>query len=158
MWHEDTGYLSLAVNDGGERDDAVASNPGHLLFTGILSPTQADQVVSRLMQDDISTAYGLRTLSTNDKAFDPESYQQGSVWPYDNWVIYQGLLKTGHTAEATKIGHGLVTACQELGMTPELYTVSTTGELSRHKGACRVQAWSAGALIDILSSRHRPII
>jgi len=155
MWRERDGYFSMAVNDAKDRDDAVASNPGHLLFTGILSEAQSDAVVKRLLRDDLCTPYGIRTLSSKAKSFDVDSYQQGSVWPFDNWVIYQGLLKTGHGAEAAKLGRKLMAAYKELDFIPELYTVSETGKISEHKGACKVQAWSAGALLNITGDEDR---
>jgi len=149
LWHEDTNYFALAINDNNERDMAVTSNPGHLLFTGILSSEQTKLVVKRLAQKDMQTPYGIRTLASGEPRFNTGSYQQGSVWPFDNWVIYQGLLKNGYTKEATTIKNGLLAAYKQLDEIPELYSVSTQGVLSRYPNACTIQAWSAGALINM---------
>lgn len=158
LWYKKANYFSLATNDAGERDETVTSNPGHLLFTGILSKEQADGVVRRLMSEDLWTPYGIRTLSTLDKEFDANSYQQGSVWPFDNWVTYQGMLKAGYEAEAEKIKDGLFAAHEEFGGIPELYTVSKSGHrLGEQRDACRVQAWSAGALMNMLVSK-KPVL
>lgn len=157
LWQQDKNYFSLAINDHGKFDHTVTSNPGHLLFTGILTHKQAMGIVSRLMVDDMLTPYGIRTLSSNEATFDANSYQEGSVWPFDNWVIYQGLRKLGYIAEANIIKDGLLAAHNELGIIPELYNVSYDNELSIHPGACAIQAWSAGALIDI-TTRNTPVL
>jgi glycogen debranching enzyme len=149
LWKEETGFFSLGVNDRGKHDSTVTSNPGHLLFTGILSDEQAESIVNRLMVDDMLTLYGIRTLSSAEKSFDVASYQQGSVWPFDNWVFYQGLLKLGYNSEANIIKSGLLAARSELGNIPELYIVSRDNQLSIYPEACTIQAWSAGALINM---------
>lgn len=157
LWREETGYFSLAVNDDDEYDPSVTSNPGHLLFTGILSDEQAKKVVSRLMQEDMLTPYGVRTLSSDDETFDAGSYQEGGVWPFDNWVFYQGLLKLRYTAEANAIKDALIAAHDQLGAIPEMYNVSIDNELSRYPTACTIQAWSVGALMNMTIS-HEPIL
>ncbi len=153
LWQEEAGYFSLAVNDTGEHDTSVTSNPGHLLFTGILSDKQVESVVSRLMADDMLTPYGIRTLSSVEKIFDVASYQEGAVWPFDNWVFYQGLLKNGYISEANIIKDGLLAAHRQFGNIPELYSVSKDNTLSRDPGSCVTQAWSSGALINMLTSQ-----
>jgi glycogen debranching enzyme len=157
LWREEMGYFSLAINDHDKRDDTITSNPGHLLFTGILSREQAESVVSRLMVDDMLTPYGVRTLSSAEQSFDATSYQQGSVWPFDNWVLYQGLLKLGYTSEAAIIKDGLFTAYRQLGHIPELYCVSKDNRLTSYPEACTIQAWSAGGLLNILT-REKPVL
>jgi glycogen debranching enzyme len=157
LWQDDNGYFDLAVNDHGKHDPAVTSNPGHLLFTGILSDAQVASVVSRLMADDMMTPYGIRTLSSAEVTFDATSYQEGSVWPFDNWVIYEGLRKCGYNNEAKIIKESLQAAHRELGIIPELYNVAADHTLSIHPGACTIQAWSAGALINMTSS-NKPIL
>ncbi len=157
LWREDADYFSLAVNDKGEHDHSVTSNPGHLIFTGILSDKQVESVVSRLMREDMLTPYGVRTLSAKAEKFDADSYQEGGVWPFDNWVFYQGLLKRGYTAEANTIKKGLFAAYDRFGNIPEMYNVSLDNKLSLYSEACLIQAWSAGALLNMSTSRQ-PIL
>lgn len=157
LWQKDTGYFALAVNDQGLLDTSVTSNPGHLLLTGILSDQQAESVVSRLMQNDMLTPFGIRTLSVGDESFSTASYQEGAVWPFDNWVFYQGLLKRGFIKEAAIIKEGIIAAYDHFGSIPELYTVSRDNKLSKDPESCIVQAWSAGALINMMTG-VRPIL
>lgn len=153
FWNEQMNYVSLAVNAGGERDDSVASNAGHLLFGGIMDKDQTEHIVKRLMDRDMWTPFGVRTLSSEDKLFDAHSYQQGSVWPFDNWVIYQGLLKNGYRTESENIRQGFFAAYEKLGVVAELYIVEKDSEkVLRHPEACTVQAWSTGAMMDMITS------
>lgn len=157
FWHEETGYFSMAVNDSGKHDSTITSNPGHLLFTGILSDNQARCIVDHMMQEDVLTPYGVRTLSSAEKTFDAASYQQGSVWPFDNWVFYQGLLKLGYVSEAAIIKKSLLAAYDHFNGIPELYSVSKDGEISRYPDACSIQAWSSGALINMITC-EKPVL
>jgi glycogen debranching enzyme len=151
-----TGPLPMAIDGNGHPYISVASNPGHLLFTGILDRRQRDAVVQRLFAADMITPYGVRTESTAEPTFDPLSYQNGSVWPFDNWVIHQGLIKTGYKSEAERIKKGFIEVFEEWELLPELYGVDSKGQLMPIKRACRIQAWSAGALINVLE--HAPAL
>jgi glycogen debranching enzyme len=148
---ERNGTLPLAVNGRGNRLRIATSNPGHLLLSGILEPAAEAAVVARLFAADLWTPYGIRTESTAEPTFDPRSYHHGSVWPFDNWVIYRGLVERGYAAEAQRVRLALLAAQAALGHMPELYCVTRQGTIQTLPTACRVQAWSAGALYDLIS-------
>ncbi len=144
------GSLPLAVDRRGQPVKVTTSNPGHLLFTGILEAGEA-RVVQRLFEPDLITKYGIRTESTSSPTFYANSYHRGSIWPFDNWVIYQGLLKTGYKLEAGQIKQSILLAQSDLGRIPELYGFDPASQkLFEIPGACTVQAWSAGALYNML--------
>ena len=82
FWTEDQNYFALALDGKKEQVKVITSNPGHLLFTGILDDDKIEKVVRRLFKDDMWTPYGIRTHSSRDPRFDPESYHQGSIWPH----------------------------------------------------------------------------
>jgi glycogen debranching enzyme len=144
------GTYPLAVDGRGRAVRNATSNPGHLLFTGILDKAAQEMVVERLFREDMLTPYGIRTESMREASFDPNSYQNGSVWPFDNWVIGQGLAKTGHADEARQLADGMAAVFARWGNLPELYAVERDGALHGIDSACRIQAWSAGALINVL--------
>lgn len=147
----DLGAVPIAVNGRGRPVPIVSSNPGHLLFTGILTATEAKDVVARLFQADLWTPYGIRTESAASPTFNYRSYHEGSVWPFDNWVIYQGLRRYGFTAEATRVRDALLAAQAAIGHSPELYAVTRAGQLEALPDACTTQAWTAGALFHMLT-------
>jgi glycogen debranching enzyme len=150
------GSYPLAVDGRGRPYSHATSNPGHLLFTGILDKKESAMVVERLMRDDLLTEYGIRTESTNETTFVPSSYQNGSVWPFDNWTIYQGMIKYGYKNEAKRLRDGTIKVFDRWNELPELYAVEVDGSIHTVKSACRIQAWSAGALINWLD--EAPVI
>jgi glycogen debranching enzyme len=97
------------------------------------------------------TPYGIRTQASSEVEFNPSSYQNGSIWPFDNWVIHQGLIKTGRQPEAKKIAQSMLDIYATWGNIPELYAVELDGSPHGINSACRIQAWSAGALINIIN-------
>jgi glycogen debranching enzyme len=51
-----------------------------------------------------------RTLSAENPAYNPLSYQWGSVWPHDNGIIALGFKRYGFAAEAARVVRGVVDA------------------------------------------------
>jgi glycogen debranching enzyme len=151
FWLEKEKYFALALDGKKEQYKAITSNPGHLLFTGILEKDKISPLVKRLFKSDLWTPFGIRTHSSKEPDFDPESYQKGSVWPHDNWIIAQGLRKLGYKKEYQKIKKALFAAFQKLGYLPELYGV-IDNKIIKIPQACYPQAWSSGALLNFLAT------
>lgn len=171
FWWEEESFYYLGLG-GGKKEPrkSVTSNPGHLLFSGILDQEKAGKVVQRLFKDDIWTPYGIRTLSVNDPDFDPFSYHLGPPWIHDNWWTFYGLEKLGLTREADVVGQAAVLTYKALGCAPELHGVDKDGHIFLlteeggkyivHPGpntgyANRLQAWSSGGLGYMIRSMRR---
>ncbi len=154
LWMKKKNYFALALDGEKRQREVVTSNPGHLLFTGIVAQEKIKPLVSRLFQPDLWTRYGIRSHSAEDSDFDPYSYLRGSVWPHDNWIIYKGLQSLGFGFHAERIKVALLRAFGELGKIPELYGVvndkivdlSSTEEV----WANPLQAWSSAGLLEMI--------
>lgn len=48
--------------------------------SGFLEPDRARAIVLRAGKDDLTTPWGVRTLSCTDPGYDPRSYHEGQVW------------------------------------------------------------------------------
>ncbi len=154
FWMEDKKFFCLALDKNGNQRKAITSNPGHLLFTGIIKEKEKiDLVVKRLFEKDMFTPFGIRTHSELEPDFDPKSYHLGSVWPHDNWIVAQGLKKLGYKRECLKIKKAILRAYKELGFLPEYYGV-VEGKITTDlpKPPCYPQAWSLGALFNFLQN------
>ena len=153
FWLKQEKYFALALDNQKKQIKGVTSNPGHLLFTGILDKDKEKFVVKKLFSSELWTPFGIRTHSKKSKLFDPLSYHLGSVWPHDNWLIAQGLKKLGYKKEYQKIKKALLRAYQKLGFIPEFYGV-VDGEitLKTKKTPCHPQAWATGTLLNFLTS------
>jgi glycogen debranching enzyme len=96
-------FVALALDAEGRPVDGVGSNAGHCLGCGILEREKAAHVARRLLADDLFSGWGIRTLSTQNPAYDPFSYHRGSVWPVENATISAGLRLCGFDEEAAKV-------------------------------------------------------
>ena len=155
FWDEAGGFYAYCL-DGEKRPVlTVASNAGHLLWSGIVRPDRAARVVQRLMADDMWSGWGIRTLSAAHPSYNPYSYQNGSVWPHDNAIIALGFRRYGFTAEAGRIARDLNEAASHFNQNqmPELYaglTRTPAGFPVQYVGANVPQAWAAGSVFMTL--------
>jgi glycogen debranching enzyme len=157
-------YLAFKLDGNGQALRSVRSNMGHVLWASlnreddgvvdcILSPELVPSVVARLMMHDMfEPKAGIRTLSTLSDRYQPNSYHNGSIWPHDNALIAEGFEIHGFYKEAQKIYDAILSAIGEFETPIELFVyenskfkdyLSVSGQ-----GACRIQAWSAAAILD----------
>jgi hypothetical protein len=140
-------YPAIALDAEKRPVTGVASNMGHLLGTGLLSPDEARVVVDRLMQPTLRSGFGFRTLSTDNAGYWPLGYHVGSIWTHDNGVILAGMLRDGFDAEARVLAAELLRAATAYDYRlPELYAGYGADETPTplpFPAACHPQAWAA---------------
>ena len=162
FWWEDEGTYYLGLNGSKQPIRSVASNAGHLLQSGIVPPERAERVVRRLMAPDMWSGWGVRTLSSDHPAYNPFSYQTGSVWPHDNATIAGGFRRYGFAAEAAQVAKGIFDASERFAAMrlPELFAGLPRIPASfpvPYLGANVPQAWAAGSVfrfVAILCGLH----
>jgi glycogen debranching enzyme len=152
FWMPSERYYALALDGEGRQVDAITSNVGHCLGTGILDDSKLAHVAHRLLAPDLFSGWGVRTLSASNPAYDPFSYHRGSVWPVENATIAAGLALAGRTAEAQRqIGAqlGLATLFPSMRL-PEAISGHARSEDHPVPGlypqSNLLQAWSVSAL------------
>ncbi|HEX6816834.1 MAG TPA: glycogen debranching N-terminal domain-containing protein, partial [Ktedonobacterales bacterium] len=109
-WMPECGYYAFGLDGQKRQIDAITSNPGHLLWSGIADGDKARLVAERLVTPELFSGWGVRTLATSQGGYNPISYHLGSVWPHDNSLIVAGLARYGHTEPASRIVTGLLRA------------------------------------------------
>ena len=159
FWLPDRGYYALAL-DGDKRPvDALASNMGHCLWTGVVDEDKAAAVAARLLGPDMFTGFGVRTLSEAMARYNPMSYHNGSVWPHDNAIIAAGLMRYGEVEAAQRVATAIFDAGEGFGgRLPELYCGFDRAEFSEpvpYPTACSPQAWAAAAPLYLLRTLLR---
>jgi glycogen debranching enzyme len=156
FWLPDPGYLAFALDAGKQRVDAMTSNMGHCLWTGILDQDKADQVADHLVSPELFTGWGVRTLARSAARYNPVSYHNGSVWPHDTAIAVAGLARYGRTAEAQRIATGLLDAADAFdGRLPELFCGFDRAEFAApvpYPSSCSPQAWAAAAPLLLVRS------
>jgi glycogen debranching enzyme len=153
FWMEDERCYAQALDARKEQVRAVTSNAGHALWSGIAGMDRAAHVVRRLMEPDMFTGWGIRTLSSEYPTYNPMSYHNGSVWPHDNALIADGFARYGHREEAAAVIEGLFEAGKRFpdARLPELFCgfardLRFSSRPADYLVACIPQAWSAGVV------------
>jgi glycogen debranching enzyme len=157
FWDEAGGFYAFML-DGEKRPVwSVASNPGHCLYSGIVPPERAGRVVARLLAPDMSSGWGIRTLSTLHRSYNPYTYQLGAVWPHDNAIIAAGCKRYGFAEAVGLIARDISGAASHfvLNQVPELYAgIERNGTAFpvQYRGANVPQAWAAGSAFMLLQA------
>jgi len=154
FWIEDGRYYALALDANGDQVDALASNNGHLLWSGIVDESRADSVVGHLLGPRLFSGWGIRTLAEGERRYNPIGYHVGTVWPFDNSFVAWGLRRYGFKDEAAQVAAGILDAAEFFqGRLPEAfggYHRSLTRYPVQFPTACSPQAWSTGAPLLLL--------
>lgn len=157
FWWEAEGTYYLGL-DGDKRPiESVTSNPAHLLWARAVDPGRAHQVGRRMLEPDMFTGWGIRTLASSHTAFNPFAYHLGTVWPHDNAIAAAGFRHYGLDDEAVRVAQGIFEAAQCFAdyRLPELFA-----GLARDKGGFPVpylganvpQAWASGAVVHLVTT------
>ena len=159
FWIEHLGWYAMALDRDKRPVDALTSNMGHCLWTGIVEQDRAEQVGAHLVSKEMFSGWGIRTLATSMIGFNPLSYHNGSVWPHDNAIAVAGLMRYGLVDAAQQVTAGLVAAggftAQRL---PELFGGVAADDVPfpvSYPTSCSPQAWAAAAPLLLLRSMLR---
>ena len=147
-------HLAIALDGHGAAVDGLASNMGHVLGTGVLTPAESDSVAAQLTGAELLDEFGVRTLGSGNGGFNPIGYHTGSIWTHDSAIVALGLAREGHRGESAAVAKALVASAEAFDYRwPELYSgVPMMGRPSPYPASCRPQAWSAasaGALVTV---------
>jgi glycogen debranching enzyme len=103
------------------------------------------------MEPDMFSGWGLRTMASSEKAYDPQSYHDGSIWPHDNSIVAWGLKNYGFADEANQIITSLIDASKHFDYRlPELFCGYPREESKPpiiYHSTCSPQAWASGSII-----------
>ena len=154
FWVEDDEYFALALDTEGKQVDALSSNNGHLLWSGIVDKSKAKAVARHLLGPRLFSGWGVRTLAEGEARYNPIGYHVGTVWPFDNSFIAWGLRNYDFKEEAARIAAGILDAAEFFdGRLPEAfggYERNVTKYPVQYPTACSPQAWSTGTPLLLL--------
>ncbi|MFI5777116.1 glycogen debranching N-terminal domain-containing protein [Nocardia sp. NPDC051570] len=160
FWLPEKGWYAVALDRNKRRVDALTSNMGHCLWSGIVPDDHAAQLIRRMSTAEMDSGFGLRTLSSGMGAFNPMSYHNGSVWPHDTAIAVAGLLRYRHIPGAvelaTRLSDGLLDAAAAFGgRLPELFCGFPRSRFSApvpYPTSCSPQAWASAAPLLLVRS------
>jgi glycogen debranching enzyme len=159
FWVEEKGWLAMGLDRDKKPIDALTSNMGHCLWTGILDADKADLVARRLTGSEMFSGWGVRTLGSSMVGYNPISYHCGSVWPHDNAIVAAGLMRYGFVREAQRVIMAVVDAAvAQGGRLPELFSGLERMEqplVVPYPTSCSPQAWAAASPLLMLRTLLR---
>jgi glycogen debranching enzyme len=154
FWIPEGEYYALALDTGGKQVDALSSNIGHLLWSGIVDKAKAKAIARHLLGPRLFSGWGVRTLAEGEGRYNPIGYHVGTIWPFDNSFIAWGLRRYGFKEEAARIAAGILAAAEFFdGRLPEAfggYERTLTRYPVQYPTACSPQAWSTGTPLLLL--------
>ena len=156
FWMPERGCHALALDGDKQQVDSLASNIGHLLWSGILDDSEAAATAERLLDDQLYSGWGVRTLGAREAGYNPLGYHTGTVWPHDNSLIAAGLARYGHDSAAGAIASTMLAAAPYFEhRLPEVFagfpSALTTVPVA-FPTASRPQAWAAGTPLLLLTT------
>ena len=158
FWMPELGAYALGLDPEKRQIRSIGSNDGHLLASGIVPPERGRRLAARLMQPDMFSGWGIRTLSAEHPAFNPFSYHRGSVWPVEQGTIAFGFARYGCWDELHRLADGVFRATDLFieNRLPEVISGVQRDPEHPHPGiypdSCEPQGWSASAVIMVVQS------
>ncbi|MEX0849944.1 MAG: glycogen debranching N-terminal domain-containing protein [Gaiellaceae bacterium] len=152
FWVEERGgFFALALDGDKKHVDARCSNMGHLLWSGIALPERVGPVVDQLLSESLWSGWGIRTMASDEAAYNPISYHNGTVWPHDTALAAWGLARHGYVEVARRLSRALIEAAGHFDWSlPEVFAGYARDETPfpiAYPTAARPQAWAAGTPI-----------
>jgi glycogen debranching enzyme len=156
FWVEKKKFFAEALDKKGQCD-VISSNPAQALWSGIVDGERAGNVVGRIFEEDMFSGWGIRTLSSREKRYNPLGYHTGTVWPHDNSLIAMGLNRYGYKEELSVLFTSMYEAAAfyPIYRLPELFGGFPREDSDvpiKYPVACSPQAWSAGSIPYLLSA------
>jgi glycogen debranching enzyme len=152
-------FWAMGLDASGQRMETVSSNPGHALWAGLLRGDEARATAQRLVADDMLCGWGVRTLSSRARRFNPMSYHNGSVWPHDNALIALGMKRAGADRAALEVASQVFEAGLRFpgSRLPELWCGFARDRRyhstpAQYPVSCSPQAWAAGSAFMLLQA------
>jgi glycogen debranching enzyme len=106
-WMPEHDFFALALDPDKRLVGALTSNVGQCIATGIIDDEHLPRVVGRMFAPDLFSGWGVRTLSSADRSYNPIDYHLGSVWAVENASIVFGLRRFGFDQRAVDLSKAL---------------------------------------------------
>ncbi|MDQ6804472.1 MAG: amylo-alpha-1,6-glucosidase [Actinomycetota bacterium] len=156
FWIPERGCFALALDGNKRQLDSLSSNIGHLLWSGILDDGEAAATAERLLDEELYSGWGVRTLGAREAGYNPLGYHTGTVWPHENSLIAAGLARYGHHQAAAATASAILAAAPYFEYRlPEVFAGfprALTSVPVAFPTASRPQAWAAGAPLLLLTT------
>jgi glycogen debranching enzyme len=158
FWMDKERFFAMGLDAKSRPIRSIGSDPGHCVGSGIVDDSLVKETAERMFAPDLFTGWGIRTLSSQNPAYDPFSYHRGSVWPVEHGPFALGFARYGLYDHVERICRAIFEAASlfQYYRLPELFS----GHPRDHQhpfpaiypNANSPQAWSASTVFSLLQS------
>jgi len=147
LWHEPSGqYLSRSMISGEliQEPSIACLMP---LYAGCITKGRAEKLMKQLKErSQFHTDWPVPSVPQNSSFFNPIKYWQGPSWVNTNWLLIDGLERSGYQDEANQLKQNTLKMVADGDFVD--YFNSLTGEPSGAKNF----SWTAALTIDLLKT------
>lgn len=158
FWMEEEGFFALGLDKDKRQIRSIASNPGHCIGSGIVEDSLIRRTADRLLEDELFSGWGVRTLSDKHPAYDPYSYHRGTVWPFEQGIFVLGFYRHGLHEQVERLSRAQFEAAAlfDFYRLPEVFSGHPRDDEhpfpALYPKANSPQAWSASSIFCHLQS------
>lgn len=158
FWVERDGtrFPAMALDAQGRPFETLVSDIGQLIGTTLLDRGEEKTIARLLLDERLSSGFGLRTMSTDADRYWPLAHYCGAIWPHDTAIAIEGLLRSGFDDEARNLAGQLERAAAAFdGRMPEVYAGYGTEDTDvpiPHPAACSPHAWASASVVPVRSA------
>jgi glycogen debranching enzyme len=144
-WNNKDGFYYDTIRRDGTKDSGIRPNALVMLLTeSIQDRIKAHSVLARIEKNDLTTPWGVRTLSSLDPKYHPSLYHDGAVWPLVTGWAAISEIKTNRLEQAL---YYLESMAQRILSENGMYAETYRGDRPEPFNSCILQAWSVGMYV-----------
>ena len=164
FWHEEGNYLYDNIDENGVPNTELRPNQLFAISLpfSLINGAQAEAVL-QVVEEQLYTPVGLRSLSANDARYIPvyggdawhrdSSYHEGTVWSWLLGPYIDTLIKVNGSADKAqevinRFVYHLNEAC--IGSVSEIFD----GDAPHHPRGCVAQAWGVAELLRVIKEHN----
>jgi glycogen debranching enzyme len=126
FWDDTSRFYAYAFNENGDHVQEFSPWNGVGLMWELGDPERSIKTLEKISSSELTTDWGVRSISNKSGYFQPLNYNYGAVWPFLNsWVataqFKHHMLLQGYTTLQSTIGHVFT---HQLGTVGEVFSGS----------------------------------
>ena len=139
FWIEELGCYSYGATEKGEQVREKTPWPGVAMMFGLLDRERTSRNLRILNSADLTTDWGMRSLSSASPLFEPTNYNYGAVWPFISSFMNTAQFKYHYTLAGLEILNAVSKHSFDngIGLVPEVFSGTLNqklGEGYHHQG------------------------
>ncbi len=150
FWMEDKGFYSFGANEEGVQVKEKNPYPSIAFDFMLMDKARTEKSLEAFAHSDLSSDWGVRSLSNQSKFYEPRNYNYGAVWPFNSIMLGTALYNYNYNLAGFANLQGTIRQQSNygIGVIPEVFS----GDINQKLGeAYHDQGFStSGFLVPFL--------